>query len=360
MTNKDTIATLKQLKEIGETLTVLVVEDELIAREQLHYMLSHFCNNIDLAKNGIEALSLYKEKKHDLIITDLVMPEMSGIDMIHELHKINANVKIIVSSAHNENDLLVELLEIGADGFIQKPLDFHKFLNILYKVCHQIYEQAMNSYLNNMLESINKELLQDTNLLKKELDELKKKNKYTLPEKLLNTTTTFEDVKELQSPEIVYTPHTKMSAKDFFETYPLELDQTNEDLEELENRLNHLILNAKRQVPEQLIHDLVTIVSSYAKTIETIPQFGSLAFAIRELAYTFESAQEKMQLEIILPMLSALINNLEQWRLQIFFFQEVEDIHYMDNSILSDAMSLQAMIDSSSQPSSAEDEFEFF
>lgn len=361
MTKKfDSAAVLKELKEIGHTINILIVEDELIAREQLHHMLSHFCCNIDLAENGLEALFLYQEKKHNLIITDLEMPEMSGIEMLREFQKFESDTKIIVTSGHNESDVLMELIQMGANGFIQKPFDLHKLLETLSKICHKIYEQDMNAYLNATLESINQELLKDTSLLKQELEQLKKDKVEPSKQSPITVQQSSVDTKEHQMIEIIHTHQAKMSAKEFYDTYPLELDKTNEDLEELENRLNHLILNTKRQEPERLIHEIITIISNYAKVIEMIPQFSSLAFAIQELTYTLESVKEKHKILLVLPMLGALVNNLDQWRLQIFFYQEVEDIHYMDNSILSDAMSLRAMLDDSSQSHSQQDEFEFF
>lgn len=176
MTKKfDALATLKKLKKIGNTIKILIVEDEPITRDQLRYMLSHFCSNIDLAENGNEALLLYQEKKHDLIITDLMMPEMSGIEMLHEFQKLDTNVKILVTSAHNESDVLMELMQMGANGFIQKPFDFHKILNTLSKICHKIHEQNIDSYLNTTIESSSQEPLKDTNLLKEEPENLKNK-----------------------------------------------------------------------------------------------------------------------------------------------------------------------------------------
>lgn len=348
----DSIAALEQLKEIGSAISILLVENEPPIREKRYHILSHFCKEIDTAENGTKALLLCKEKKYDLIITDLVMPDIFGIEMLQQFRQIAPDIKIIVISERLESTISMELLKIGIDGFIQKPFNFHEAMNIFYKTCYEIYEQNLSLYLNTTLESLNQELLQDTNRLKQKINQLEQ-SVFNSPKKIV-------DEKDYQLMEIIHQHSEKMSAKDFFETYPLELDKTNEDLEELENHFNHIILNAQRHDPENIIHELVVIIRSYAKTIETIPQFGTLAFAIRELADTFESIQEQTQITIILPLLSALVNSLEQWRLQIFFYREVADIHYMDHSILSDTMSLKAMIDSSSQPSSTEDEFEFF
>lgn len=358
MTKKfDAVIVLKQLKEIGDSIKILLVENDPIIREQRYHILSRFCKDIDVAETGTQALVLCQEKKYDLIITDLIMPDISGIEMIRSFRHLDSHIKIIVISEHTDANTSIELLKIGIDGFIQKPFNFHEAMNVFYTICNKIYERHLSLYLKTALESLNQELLQDTHWLKKEIEQLQKQ---IVSNRTSHTQKMPMDEKEHQMIEIIHQHIEKISAKDFFETYPLELDKTNEDLEELENRFNYIILNSKRQVPEKIMDELIGIIRSYAKTIETIPQFGSLAFAIRELAYTFESVNEKAQISTILPMLSALINNLEQWRLQIFFYRSVEDIHYMDNSILSDTMSLKAMIDTSSQSHSSEDEFEFF
>lgn len=356
----DHLNVLKHLKEIGYKIRLLIVEDDEDVRESLLSIFSRFFSDIDCAQNGTEALFLYEEKKHDLIITDIMMPEMSGIDFIHALHEKHASAKVIVISGQNEQEILMELIHLGVDGFIQKPFDLNHMITQIDKTCAKIHDQEMSNYLSDLLENMNKELREDLKALRAQVNSLKAQEpSITDPSaKLPDSPAPQAPIHPAAHPQI-YVHSEKMSAVDLHEAYPFELDRTNEDLEALEDRFNYVSLNAKRSSSEKVMKDLILIIRNYAKIIEMIPQFSALSFAIQELACTFEAVQDKADVSTILPMLGGLFNNLEQWRRQIFYYRNVDDIHYMDHSILSDATSLRTIVEGSASQSQS-DHFEFF
>jgi two-component system chemotaxis response regulator CheY len=73
------------------------------------------------AENGLMAIAKYKELKPDLVIMDMIMPEMGGIDAVREMVKADPNAKILMCSAMGQQALVVEAIQMGAKDFIVKP-----------------------------------------------------------------------------------------------------------------------------------------------------------------------------------------------------------------------------------------------
>jgi len=106
-------------------IKVLYVEDEKAVRENLGSVLSYFCSEVIVACDGQEGLEFYKKHKPDIIVTDIKMPNMSGIKMIQEIKKLNQNPYIILTSAHSESEYFMEAIEMQIDGYILKPIDIN-------------------------------------------------------------------------------------------------------------------------------------------------------------------------------------------------------------------------------------------
>ncbi|EDP73515.1 response regulator [Hydrogenivirga sp. 128-5-R1-1] len=121
-----------------KNLKVLYVEDSPEVRQSTLLLLKEFFDNIITASNGKEGLELYEKGKPDLIITDINMPEMSGIEMIKELRKKDKDIPIIITSAHSELEFLLESIKLGVDGYILKPVDLNQFINTISKVVEKV------------------------------------------------------------------------------------------------------------------------------------------------------------------------------------------------------------------------------
>mgnify|MGYP001559091717 FL=1 len=75
------------------------------------------------AADGIEALKLIKENKFQLVITDLKMPGMNGMELIHEVRKLSPDTKVVVITAHGEWNTYLEAMERGAFAYLNKPIN---------------------------------------------------------------------------------------------------------------------------------------------------------------------------------------------------------------------------------------------
>jgi len=113
-------------------MKLLFVEDEDDLIEIISDTLDKLDTNYLTAKNGEEALKLV-EKNPDLsmIITDINMPVMNGLEMIEELKQKDIDLPIIVMSAHTELEYINKAKELGVNDYLLKPFDFIKFINLI-------------------------------------------------------------------------------------------------------------------------------------------------------------------------------------------------------------------------------------
>ncbi|MDP8486657.1 butyrate response regulator transcription factor BumR [Campylobacter jejuni] len=110
---------------------ILVVEDEIKTRESLINVLSERFSKVIGAQNGDEGLKKFKKFKPDLVITDIAMPIMDGLDMAREIKEISDDVPIVVLSAYSEKERLLRSIDIGIDKYLIKPVDIEELFKVL-------------------------------------------------------------------------------------------------------------------------------------------------------------------------------------------------------------------------------------
>lgn len=115
--------------------TILLVDDERPLRALLRAALERDHHQVFEAANGHRGLELYRERAVDLVITDLVMPEMSGLDLISELTRAFVHVKVVAMTG--DPSRLATAKQLGARQALQKPFDIDHFLEIVrYELAH--------------------------------------------------------------------------------------------------------------------------------------------------------------------------------------------------------------------------------
>ncbi|EAL5672214.1 DNA-binding response regulator [Campylobacter jejuni] len=112
-------------------LIILVVEDEIKTRESLINVLSERFSKVIGAQNGDEGLKKFKKFKPNLVITDIAMPIMDGLDMAREIKEISDDVPIVVLSAYSEKERLLRSIDIGIDKYLIKPVDIEELFKVL-------------------------------------------------------------------------------------------------------------------------------------------------------------------------------------------------------------------------------------
>ncbi len=149
---------------ILKNITILYAEDEVALREITLNILRGFTKKQFVAENGAQGLDLFKqnESEIDLIITDVNMPIMNGLEMIREIKKINPHIPIIVATAFSNTEYLLEAIDIGVDKYVLKPIDMKKLLQLMSQSL--LYHELKDLYTDNLTH------LPNRNKLKKDLE----------------------------------------------------------------------------------------------------------------------------------------------------------------------------------------------
>lgn len=124
---------------------ILVVDDEKEVRETLSEMIEGLGYAVRVAENGVEAIDRIKKEKIDLIITDLSMPQMNGLELILNAKRINPNIPIAVISAYGSAENTTYALTRGAFNFIAKPFKISQVKELIRKG-KQLRELALGTY----------------------------------------------------------------------------------------------------------------------------------------------------------------------------------------------------------------------
>ncbi len=112
-------------------ISVLFVDDNETIRQLYRRILEKHVNHLYIAENGSHGLELYLKHKPDLVITDMVMPVMNGLEMVKEIKKIAPEAKFVVMSAYSEKDSFIESIHLGVDGYLMKPVEAKKLLSLI-------------------------------------------------------------------------------------------------------------------------------------------------------------------------------------------------------------------------------------
>jgi len=147
----------KELLKYTQNLSILFVEDHDELRTNTASILKNFFKIATSAENGHEALKSYLNytqenngKFYDIVLTDIKMPKMDGVELTKSIYKINPSQAVIVLSAFDESKYLLPLINLGIEQFLKKPLDFQELLKILLKTSKKIANTAPSSYTDTI------------------------------------------------------------------------------------------------------------------------------------------------------------------------------------------------------------------
>lgn len=156
--------------DVLKNITILYAEDEDDLRDVTVSILKTFTKNQLVAKNGKEAYDIFlkHEDEIDLIITDINMPILNGLDFIKQIKDINVDIPVIVTTAFSNKEYLLEAIDIGVDKYVLKPIDITKLLQAMSQSL--IYHELKDLYTDKLTK------LSNRNKLKKDLS----KNDYDL------------------------------------------------------------------------------------------------------------------------------------------------------------------------------------
>jgi CheY-like chemotaxis protein len=168
---------INNILKYSQELKVLYVEDENNIRKTTKELLEIYFNDVDTAVDGQDGLNKYSLLKdqeniyYDLVITDLEMPNLGGLDMCEKILELNEFQSIIIISAHNDTDFLHKAIDFGVTGYLNKPINLDQLGKILYKTSQAISDRKfveahldLMERMNIRLENKNRELQEQLEL----------------------------------------------------------------------------------------------------------------------------------------------------------------------------------------------------
>ncbi len=139
--------------DILKEKSALYIEDEIDVLNNISILLSHFFKKFLKASSAEEGYEIFINNNIDVLLVDIELPKMNGIDLIKKIRKTHKELPIVVISAYTKTDYLLESIELRLDKYIVKPLTSRKI--------HQLLETLNNDFLDSNILSLNKEIYID-------------------------------------------------------------------------------------------------------------------------------------------------------------------------------------------------------
>ena len=153
-------------KNLLKRLTLLYVEDDDVIRTELSQLLANFFSKVLVSKDGKEGLRTYLENQDhiDIILTDVNMPALSGIEMIKKIRGVNKKVPVIFATAHSDNEFLAEAIKLRVQEYIVKPIDVRNLLSLMDDIASSLYQEFLLKQQQEELTKY-KEILDSNNIV---------------------------------------------------------------------------------------------------------------------------------------------------------------------------------------------------
>lgn len=147
-------AKIAALKKHAALFTVLYVEDEQRLREEMATLFKKIFTHVDTAADGPDALDHYMRNDYDIVITDIQMPKMNGIELIEQIRRLDRHQEVIVISAYRDSEYLTRSIELDVSGYILKPTDLAQLIKTLERSIYKLMAFRENEMYKQDLESM--------------------------------------------------------------------------------------------------------------------------------------------------------------------------------------------------------------
>lgn len=351
--------TLKDLHKFSKELNILYVEDDDNLREETASLLQTLFKDITTAVDGEDGLIKYNNDFFDLVISDVNMPKLNGIELCKHIKEINPEQKTLIVSAHDESDILISLMKTGASGFILKPMSLDNLIMSLYPICRDAQTQKVNIELVNELNEINALLEKQNQELRAQSNTIETKHQQI--EDLLQNCEPDKETKLTQT-EVITRPQEEITAtdtsilKDYFESDEddgeeniLLLSEHCDDLSEIFSDIPEIIA---RYIDNPNSQEIEIISKNLAKASSIIifytPYLDIIASSFSELAVAMQDNTEafidlmKVEPQSILMLFDAVSSDMQRY-IERFSIESLamKNIHHIHEPT---ALSIQQII----------------
>jgi DNA-binding response OmpR family regulator len=328
------------LKSLAKGKKLLLVEDDIKTRDVLKGFLDEYFSLIKVASDGNEAWKIYRQEHFDLVISDIEMPNTNGVMLSKGIKARNPNQVIVISSAYTDEKYLVELINIGIDGFLKKPVNIDE----LYKT------------INKALTLVQ---------LRSEVNRVKFK---TITQEITKKQIPITKSPYQKAVEKKETQEVKTSVKEFMEKIKVQdpdsydfLEKQKETLFDILNDMadNYELFSYKNYNDVDSYELLIASIFKLYSTLEFFDKVQKTATQIFNLGNILQDIEienlNEEQLEAF-DILEFLINDIKQYILDMFIEENVQDINYFHDSLKENIQTFQ---DALSQIEDDDDEIEF-
>ena len=133
---------------------VLYLEDDDSLLKQTKDMLSDFLKNVYAVKTSQEAMQIIKEKKIDVIISDILLEDENGIDFLRELKEKEIEIPAVLTTAHTDTKYLLDAIKLKVENYIVKPINLKELLNTLYDIFLPMMQEREIQKNSNIIRTI--------------------------------------------------------------------------------------------------------------------------------------------------------------------------------------------------------------
>ncbi len=129
---------LQDVIRLGAKLNILYVEDDTVLLQETCNIFEKIFKSVDTAMSGAEGLMKFSQREYDLVITDIEMPELNGLEMSQKIKELNPQIPIVVLSAYSNSAYLIEAINTGINYYVLKPILLPQLLSTLHSVVELI------------------------------------------------------------------------------------------------------------------------------------------------------------------------------------------------------------------------------
>ncbi len=163
-----------------DKLRVLYAEDDTVTRETLEPILAKFFWKVTAVEDGEKGVEAFKTHFHDgnnidIIISDINMPRMNGLDMLKNIRELDEEVPAVLITAHSEADFLLEAINLHVSQYLVKPVKLNLLFEKLKTAYLPIYQNKQLEIKNLELKKLNQKIKE---VAKEEMEKLKVNDKY--------------------------------------------------------------------------------------------------------------------------------------------------------------------------------------
>ncbi len=259
----------------NQGLNILLIEDELEVRESYVDMFGFISLEVDTAENGKQGLEKLETKHYDIIVTDLNMPEIDGLETMRRVKKKDPEIEVIVITGFATIENAVGAMKQGAFDYITKPVSLEHVKIVMNKCIQKIMARKEN------------QTLRDTNSQLRELNELK--------DKFITITN-----HELRTPLAVL--------RGYFDLIEMELEESeNNDLNEYASIINHTITEMMDMI--ESMHDLSSFKKYVSKLDRAIVNINDIVNEVtKEVRVLFENRDIQFDIQTDEKPISAFVD----------------------------------------------------